>query len=168
MRGMELQFDNRFVRELPGETAPPPGARQVEGALWSRVAPVPVRAPRILAWSKDLAALLGLGEEDMRDPGVAGVFAGNGLLPGMFPYAANYGGHQFGHWAGSWATGARSALARCSTAAAGAGNCSSRALARPRTRATPTAALCFVRRSVNSCAARPCTTSASPPRVPCA
>jgi serine/tyrosine/threonine adenylyltransferase len=102
---MELDFDNRFVRELPGEAAPPPGVRQVEAALWSRVAPTPVRAPRLLAWSPELAALLGLDEGDLRDPGFAEVFAGNRLLPGMFPYAANYGGHQFGHWAGQLGDG---------------------------------------------------------------
>jgi serine/tyrosine/threonine adenylyltransferase len=102
---MELQFDNRFVRELPGEAAPPPGVRQVDGALWSRVAPTPVRAPRLLAWSPELAGRLGLREDDLQAPGFAEVFAGNRLLPGMFPYAANYGGHQFGHWAGQLGDG---------------------------------------------------------------
>lgn len=35
----------------------------------------------------------------------AAVFAGNGLLPGMKPYAACYGGHQFGNWAGQLGDG---------------------------------------------------------------
>jgi serine/tyrosine/threonine adenylyltransferase len=105
MHGMLLEFDNRFVRELPGETAPPPGVRQVEGALWSKVTPTPVRAPRLLAWSPELAGLLGIGVHDVDEPGFAQVFSGNRLLPGMFPYAANYGGHQFGHWAGQLGDG---------------------------------------------------------------
>jgi uncharacterized protein YdiU (UPF0061 family) len=33
------------------------------------------------------------------------VFAGNQLLDGMEPYAANYGGHQFGQWAGQLGDG---------------------------------------------------------------
>jgi serine/tyrosine/threonine adenylyltransferase len=105
MLGMEMKFDNRFVRELPGEAAPPPGVRQVEGALWSHVAPTPVRAPKLLGWTPELAAALGIAEDDVRDPAFADVFAGNRLLPGMFPYAANYGGHQFGHWAGQLGDG---------------------------------------------------------------
>jgi serine/tyrosine/threonine adenylyltransferase len=105
MAAMRLAFDNRFVNELPGEPEQTPGVRQVEGALWSPVAPTPVRAPRLLAWSPELADALGLAPADLRDPEFAAVFAGNRLLPGMFAYAANYGGHQFGHWAGQLGDG---------------------------------------------------------------
>ena len=48
---------------------------------------------------------------------------------------------------------------------ASAGSCSSRARARRRIRAAPTAARCCARRSANSCAARRCTTSACRPRA---
>ena len=44
-----LRFDNRFVRELPADPATEPGRRQVQGALYSRVEPTPVAAPRLLA-----------------------------------------------------------------------------------------------------------------------
>src|SRR4051812_20124068 len=40
-----------------------------------------------------------------RDPLFAEVFAGNTMLDGMEPYAANYGGHQFGQWAGQLGDG---------------------------------------------------------------
>ena len=40
-----------------------------------------------------------------RRPDFAQVFAGNALLEGMQPFAANYGGHQFGHWAGQLGDG---------------------------------------------------------------
>ncbi len=79
--------------------------RQVHGACYSRVDPTPVRAPKLLAWSREVADLLGLDETDLRDPRFAEVFGGNALLPGMVPYAACYGGHQFGNWAGQLGDG---------------------------------------------------------------
>ncbi|MGN6513724.1 MAG: protein adenylyltransferase SelO [Lysobacteraceae bacterium] len=100
-----LRFDNRFVRELPGDAETGARVRQVEGALWSAVAPAPVRAPRLLAYSREVAAMLGFSEDDVHAPAFAQVFAGNRLLPGMQPYAGNYGGHQFGHWAGQLGDG---------------------------------------------------------------
>ena len=102
---MNLSFDNAFVRELPGDPDSAPGVRQVHGALYSLVAPTPVRAPRLLAHSAEMAARLGLGDADIASPAFAQVFAGNALLPGMQPFAANYGGHQFGHWAGQLGDG---------------------------------------------------------------
>ncbi|HEY5613621.1 MAG TPA: YdiU family protein [Lysobacter sp.] len=102
---MHLNFDNAFVRELPGDPETTAGVRQVLGALHSPVAPTPVRAPLLLAYSPEMAARLGLGEADVRSPEFAQVFGGNALLPGMRPYAANYGGHQFGHWAGQLGDG---------------------------------------------------------------
>ncbi|MET1161186.1 MAG: protein adenylyltransferase SelO, partial [Pseudoxanthomonas sp.] len=65
----------------------------------------PVAAPRVLAWSRETAALLDLEEGDIASPEFAQVFGGNTLLEGMQPYAANYGGHQFGHWAGQLGDG---------------------------------------------------------------
>jgi uncharacterized protein YdiU (UPF0061 family) len=100
-----LRFDNRFVRELPGDAVAGPGVRQVEGALWSSVQPDPVPAPRLLAWSREMADLLGFSEADVQSPAFAEVFAGNRVLPAMQPYAGNYGGHQFGHWAGQLGDG---------------------------------------------------------------
>ncbi len=102
---MQLQFDNRFLRELPGDPEIGPRVRQVEGAAWSRVAPTPVAAPRVLAWSREMAARLGISEADIASPRFAQAFGGNALLAGMDPYAANYGGHQFGHWAGQLGDG---------------------------------------------------------------
>ncbi len=106
MKAMPLPvFDNTFVRELPGDPESGPRVRQVEGALWSAVAPTPVATPRLLAWSRDMAARLGLGEDEVRSDDFARVFAGNAAWPGMQPFAANYGGHQFGHWAGQLGDG---------------------------------------------------------------
>ena len=41
-----LHFDNRLVRELPGDADTRNQPRQVLGALWSKVVPTPVEAPR--------------------------------------------------------------------------------------------------------------------------
>ncbi|TWI04577.1 uncharacterized protein YdiU (UPF0061 family) [Luteimonas cucumeris] len=100
-----LLFDNRFVRELPGDPEQGARIRQVHGALWSAVEPTPVAAPRVIAWSPEMAATLGMDAADIAAPQFAQVFAGNALLDGMQPYAANYGGHQFGHWAGQLGDG---------------------------------------------------------------
>jgi serine/tyrosine/threonine adenylyltransferase len=105
-----LRFDNRFTAELPGDPERGPRVREVLGAVWSEVAPTPVAAPQLLAHSREVAALLGLTEQEVLAPQFAEVFAGNALYPGMRTYAANYGGHQFGHWAGQLGDGRAIAL----------------------------------------------------------
>jgi len=100
-----LRFDNSFVRELPADPEEGPRLRQVHGALFSRVEPSPVAAPRLLAHSPEVAALLGISEAEIASPDFAKVFGGNALFDGMEPYAANYGGHQFGNWAGQLGDG---------------------------------------------------------------
>src|SRR5690606_4522560 len=101
---MHIEFDNSFLRELPGDPEAGPRVREV-AAAWSRVDPTPVTAPQVLAWSPEAAALVGLGAQDIADPDFAAVFGGNALLEGMQPWSANYGGHQFGHWAGQLGDG---------------------------------------------------------------
>lgn len=96
---------HRLLDALPGDPETTPNTREVTGALWSRVQPTPVKAPKLLAWSRPLAAELGLDEKLMLAPNTAQVLGGNALWPGMDPYAANYGGHQFGHWAGQLGDG---------------------------------------------------------------
>lgn len=94
-----LHFDNRLVRELPGESDTRNHSRQVHGALWSPVMPTQVEAPELLAYSRDMAQLLGLDADDLASPQWVAALAGNALLPGMTAYATCYGGHQFGNWA---------------------------------------------------------------------
>jgi len=100
-----LHFDNRFVRELPGDPETGARRRQVHRALYSRVDPTPVAQPRLIAYSPEVAALLGMNESEIQSQEFAQVFAGNALIEGMEPYAANYGGHQFGQWAGQLGDG---------------------------------------------------------------
>src|SRR3954465_6808589 len=106
-----LRFDNAFVRDLPGDSTGARHPRQVHGALYSRVSPTPVAAPRLVAYSREMADALGLSDADLQSPEFALVFGGNAILDGMQPYAANYGGHQFGHWAGQLGDGRAISLA---------------------------------------------------------
>ena len=100
-----FNFDNAFVRELPGDPSTAPHSRQVYAAAFSRVQPTPVASPRLIAYSKEVAALVGFTPDDVTSPLFADIFGGNALLEGMEPYAASYGGHQFGTWAGQLGDG---------------------------------------------------------------
>src|SRR3954464_10725735 len=97
---LELPFENSFVRDLPGDPVSSNVPRQVRNACYTRVEPTPVAAPRLLAWSDDLAQALGISPPEKNNRLIAEVLGGNRVLPAMQPYAARYGGHQFGHWAG--------------------------------------------------------------------
>ena len=103
-----LRFENTFVESLPADPVLVNVPRQVANACYTRVAPTPVAAPRLLAWSDRLGEFLGLAR-----PGAEAVqvLGGNRVLPGMQPYAARYGGHQFGHWAGQLGDGRAITLA---------------------------------------------------------
>ncbi|GAA4364415.1 YdiU family protein [Hymenobacter saemangeumensis] len=111
----QVPFSNSFVDELRGEVAVNLQPRQVPGYCYSRVEPTPVRAPRLLAWSDDLARLLGLTRPPEQGP-EAEVLAGNLVTPSMKPFAARYGGHQFGNWAGQLGDGRAISLGEVSAA----------------------------------------------------
>lgn len=100
-----LRFDNRFIRELPGDPETDNYRRQVYAACYSRVPPTSVSQPKLVAYSREMAEQLGLSETDCRSAEFKQIFAGNGLSTGMEPYACCYGGHQFGHWAGQLGDG---------------------------------------------------------------
>ena len=73
--------------------------RGVPGASYSLVAPTPVKAPSLVAWSDAMGERLGLARPPLGPGPAAEVLSGNRQVPGMRPYAARYGGHQFGQWA---------------------------------------------------------------------
>ena len=105
----ELQFTDRFVRELPADPRHDNTLRQVHAACYSRVEPTAVRAPELLVLVPEVAALLDLDLTPSRE--LVDGLAGNRVLPGMVPYAACYGGHQFGTWAGQLGDGRAITLA---------------------------------------------------------
>jgi serine/tyrosine/threonine adenylyltransferase len=66
----------------------------------SPVAPTPVREPRLVAFNRPLASMLGLEPEALEGPEGAAIFAGNVLPEGGRPIAQAYAGHQYGHFTG--------------------------------------------------------------------
>ncbi len=100
-----LIFDNRFIRELPGDPIQDNYTRQVSDCLWSSVQPTPVKNPQLLAYSADVAQMLGLNATSMQTPELIHTLGGNAVLAGMVTYATRYGGHQFGNWAGQLGDG---------------------------------------------------------------
>nr|WP_321252520.1 YdiU family protein [uncultured Ruegeria sp.] len=79
---MTIPFDNSYAR-LPD-------------SFFARQAPVPVRAPQMIAFNADLAKVLRISAGDVQE--MAETFAGNTVPTGAEPLAQLYAGHQFGHY----------------------------------------------------------------------
>lgn len=102
----DLRFGKRFTSELPADPITKNYPRQVQGACFSRAQPQAAKAPRLVAYSPEVAqGLLAISEGDCATELFASVFSGTQLLPGMEPFAMCYGGHQFGQWAGQLGDG---------------------------------------------------------------
>lgn len=67
---------------------------QLPGAFYTRLAPTPVKAPKLLAYNDALADLLQLPQASQED--LATVFSGTQVPDGATPLAQLYAGHQFG------------------------------------------------------------------------
>jgi uncharacterized protein YdiU (UPF0061 family) len=104
-----LRFDNRLTASLPADPITANHLRQVTAAF-SRVQPTPVSAPVTLAWSPEVADLLGLDADACGSADFAAVFSGNRVPDGADPFATSYGGHQFGSWANQLGDGRAIAL----------------------------------------------------------
>ena len=70
MQLTSLHFDNQTLRVLPLEHVPEnqrlvEPVRQVKGACFSPVKPEPVRAPKLVVFSRSCLKLLGLGPEQV-------------------------------------------------------------------------------------------------------
>jgi uncharacterized protein YdiU (UPF0061 family) len=89
--GTRPAFDNSYAR-LPER-------------LFARLAPTPVRAPRLLRLNRALAAELGLDPDWLASPAGLAMLAGNAMPPGAEPIAQAYAGHQFGHFTPSLGDG---------------------------------------------------------------
>ena len=79
---LAFRFDNSYAR-LPER-------------FYARLAPTPVRDPRVVKVNVALAETLGLDAEALASPDAAQVFSGNVLPAGAEPLAQAYAGHQFG------------------------------------------------------------------------
>ena len=95
----ELQFENKFAKELPSDPNTENRIRQVEGAAYTHVDPTPTGTePQLVLASKEVANLIGLSFDECSRPEFASIFSGNSQFPSSKPYAQCYGGHQFGTW----------------------------------------------------------------------
>ncbi|CAL8469913.1 g9455 [Coccomyxa elongata] len=103
----DLKLESTFISELPGDPETKNQRRQVHDAFYSFVAPTPTNSePVTVAYSGDVARMIGLDPAECDRPEFAAVFSGNAPLPGgPRPYAQCYGGHQFGMWAGQLGDG---------------------------------------------------------------
>ena len=66
--------------------------------FYSDAASTPVREPRLVAFNRPLATMLGLEPEALAGSDGAAIFAGNAVPDGARPIAQAYAGHQFGHF----------------------------------------------------------------------
>lgn len=102
---MQLNLQNRFTDTLPSDPETQNGRRQVLGATHSFVDPTPVASPKLVAYAREVAELIGLNEQDPDSAEFLDVFSGNKVPAGSMPYAMNYAGHQFGNFAGQLGDG---------------------------------------------------------------
>ena len=84
LTNLSWHFDNSYAR-LPEN-------------FYSRMAPVAVSAPKVVAVNHTLAGELGLSLRGIPGETLAQVFSGNTLPGGAEPIAQAYAGHQFGHF----------------------------------------------------------------------
>ncbi len=89
--GTRPAFDNSYAR-LPE-------------ALFKRLPPTPVAAPRMLKLNDSLALELGLDPAWLASPAGVAMLAGNHVPEGAEPIAQAYSGHQFGHFSPSLGDG---------------------------------------------------------------
>lgn len=102
-----LNWDNRFLNELPVDQSDEIRPRQVSRAMSSRVMPRKASAPALVVWSPELSDELGFDPDVWKTHPrlMAEVMSGSTVLAGSEPHAACYGGHQFGNWAGQLGDG---------------------------------------------------------------
>ncbi|MEM9551843.1 MAG: YdiU family protein [Pseudomonadota bacterium] len=79
---LSIPFDNSYAR-LPT-------------AFYAALPPTPVKAPKLIAFNEDLAAIMGITPGESAE--MAQIFAGNQLPDGANPLAQLYAGHQFGQF----------------------------------------------------------------------
>jgi len=105
-----LTFTNRFTHDLPADNQTDNVRRQVSGACFSRVDPASTSDPRLVAYSAEVAEMLGITDAQAQSDAFVQIFNGNLVTADMEPFAMCYGGHQFGNWAGQLGDGRAIAL----------------------------------------------------------
>ena len=72
---------------------------QLDDCFYHLNNPSTVSQPKMIAWNDDLAVLLGLNFNVIKDgPKLENYFSGNNQIPHSQPISVAYAGHQFGHF----------------------------------------------------------------------
>ncbi|KJE94628.1 hypothetical protein, variant 1 [Capsaspora owczarzaki ATCC 30864] len=101
----QLNFDNTFARQLPGDGIEANYTRQVRGVCYSNAVPTPSTNPRLVHANAGAAALLDLNPSELATPEFVDVVSGCALHSTAKPIALTYAGHQFGSFAGQLGDG---------------------------------------------------------------
>lgn len=102
---MKLNLKNTFITELPADSNLENSRRQVEEAVFSYVTTKQTKAPKVIHTSQEMAAELGISQEELQSDFFRDIVTGNKVYPNTKPYAMCYAGHQFGNWAGQLGDG---------------------------------------------------------------
>ena len=71
---------------------------KLPGSMLTKLAPTPVKTPKLVALNHSLSKDLGLDFSNINDKNLASIFSGNLLPEGSDTIAQAYAGHQFGHF----------------------------------------------------------------------
>lgn len=99
----ELRNTSRFTSELPADKSESNSPRQVHESCFSFAQPIAPGAPKLLHFSREFCAEIGLEIDDVTL--FTEVLSGEKNIKDATPYAMCYGGHQFGQWAGQLGDG---------------------------------------------------------------
>jgi len=91
-----------FTDIFPGDFSGNPMQRMTPKVLFSTVAPVEFKNPKLIIFNEKLSEEIGLGNYEEKD---LGFLVGNYLPDNVKPYSTAYAGHQFGNWAGQLGDG---------------------------------------------------------------
>lgn len=101
-----LNFDNLTLRTLPIDPIEENYVREVKNACFSKVKPMVLNNPKMVAFSHDAMSLLDLDQPQLERKDAAEYLSGNKPIPGSETAAHCYCGHQFGVFAGQLGDGA--------------------------------------------------------------
>ena len=87
---MKLQLKNTFINELPADANLENTRRQVENAVYSFVTPKKTANPKVLHVSQEMAAELGILEEETGTEFFKNIVTGNEVYPATKPFAMCY------------------------------------------------------------------------------
>ena len=102
---LKLNIIKGLAESLPVDNSMVNRPQQVSNIAASLVNPTKPSDPKLLHASTEVAQLLGIGDDLIKENDFLKIFSGSEIYEGTKPYAMNYGGHQFGHWAGQLGDG---------------------------------------------------------------